>query len=663
MENIDIYKARYLADRCQFILFTHEGKLIQTCNTLLDLNAYINQSIFTVFPFLESLQDTLVLLEPEHPPLEFPRLENFVNDIETSFKVLDCRIECIINNQQPTLLLVIEHNPDAHQYIFQIQQEGKESAIQKELLAVQNRSIELEKELLQLKNEELKRIEQFKSNFFAEISHELRTPLNGIIGLTELLLEVIINPHHVEYLKAIQSSGNHLVTIVNDVLDLSKVESGQMQFEETHIDLPEMLQNIVLSFKQKFTQKDIQVNAQLMSQVPTSVLGDKVRLTQILYNLVGNAIKFTSEGEVSIIIKRAAVLPTAHQQEESIALEFVVKDSGIGIKEDRLQEIFEPYQQASRQTARLYGGTGLGLSIVKQLIELQGGNISVSSEWGKGTTFSFVLPLKPAPAIEPLTNSSDFKHSILTPFDIPLKVLLADDNDVNLLFAKQILQEWNCKVVTASNGKEAINLLKDSLSKEEFDLVLMDVYMPEMTGIEATHYIRKVLQISPDQVPIIALTASVSQQERQEGVLDLMDDYLIKPFKKEDLYAKIVQMTQITKNETYIDMSYLEEVSIGDSSFIMDIAELFINQTCTDIEKVRRLMVAQSWGEMALAVHKVKPTFKLLGIKSAEKNLEKLQSYAKQSINLDQLPLLLQEVEDIYQLAITELRQKLSLSE
>jgi CheY-like chemotaxis protein len=186
--------------------------------------------------------------------------------------------------------------------------------------------------------------------------------------------------------------------------------------------------------------------------------------------------------------------------------------------------------------------------------------------------------------------------------------------------------------------------------------------MPEMTGTEATHYIRKVLQIPPDQVPIIALTASVSQQERNEGVLDLMDDYLIKPFKKEDLYAKIVQMTQITKNETYIDMSYLEEVSIGDSSFIMDIAELFINQTCADIEKVRRLMTEQSWTDMALAVHKVKPTFKLLGIKSAEKNLEKLQSYAKQSINLEQLPTMLEEVEDIYQLAVTELKQKLSLS-
>jgi signal transduction histidine kinase/DNA-binding response OmpR family regulator len=661
MENIDIYKARYLADRCQFILFTSEGKLIQTCNTLLDLNAYINQSIFTVFPFLESLKDTLALLEPGQPPLEFPRLEGLGSNIETSFKVLDCRIECIINNQVPTLLLVLEHNPDAHQYIFQIQQEGKESAIQKELLAVQNRSIKLEKELLQLKNEELKRIEQFKSNFFAEISHELRTPLNGIIGLTELLLEVMSNPHHVDYLKAIQSSGNHLVTIVNDVLDLSKIESGQMQFEETHIHLPEMLQNIVLSFKQKFTEKGIQVNADLTSGVPTTVLGDKVRLTQILYNLVGNAIKFTSEGEVNIIIRTAAALP-GDTEAQQVPLEFVVKDSGIGIKAERLQKIFEPYQQASAQTTRLYGGTGLGLSIVKQLIELQGGNIAVSSEWGKGTAFKFVLPLKAAPVLEPLTNSSEFKHSILTPFDTPLKVLLADDNDVNLLFARQILQEWNCKVVTASNGKEAVELLKESISKEEFDLVLMDVYMPEMTGTEATHYIRKVLQIPPDQVPIIALTASVSQQERNEGVLDLMDDYLIKPFKKEDLYAKIVQMTQITKNETYIDMSYLEEVSIGDSSFIMDIAELFINQTCADIEKVRRLMTEQSWTDMALAVHKVKPTFKLLGIKSAEKNLEKLQSYAKQSINLEQLPTMLEEVEDIYQLAVTELKQKLSLS-
>lgn len=660
MENLDIYKARYLANRCQFILFTKDGKLIQTCNTLLDISFFLQQSIYPVFPFLESIQDMLESLQPNDPPLDFPRLENFVHGINTSFKVLDCRIECIMNNTIPALLLIIEHHPDAHQYIFQIQQEGKESAIQKELLALQNRSIELEKELLQLKNEELKRIEQFKSNFFAEISHELRTPLNGIIGLTDLLLEVMTNPHQADYLKAIQSSGNHLVTIVNDILDISKIESGQMQFEETHIELPEMLQNIMLSFKQNFTQKGIHVNTTLAPDVPQAVLGDKVRITQILYNLVGNAIKFTSQGEVSIDIG----LASSQKENEYIELEFIVKDTGIGIKEESLQQIFKPYQQASEHTTRLYGGTGLGLSIVKQLIELQGGSINVSSTFGQGTSFSFILPLKPAQiVIEPSSNLPNFRHSILTPFETPLHVLLVDDNEVNQLFAKQILQEWNCKVEIASNGKQAVDLFKERSFHNHFDLVLMDIYMPEMTGTEATHYIRKVLQVPPQTTPIIGLTASVSRQEREEGVLDLMDDYLLKPFKKEDLYAKIVQMTQIQKKETYIDMSYLEEVSIGDSSFILDIAHLFINQTCADLEKARKLMKAEEWEDMALSIHKVKPTFKLLGIKSAEKKLEKLQHCAKQEIDLGELPHLLQEVNDIYQLAVNELKQKLSISQ
>ena len=659
MENLDIYKARYLANRCQFILFTKDGKLMQTCNTLIDINSFLKQSIYPVFPFLESIQDTLELLQPNDPPLDFPRLENFVHGITTSFKVLDCRVECIINNEIPTLLLVIEHHPDAHQYIFQIQQEGKESAIQKELLALQNRSIELEKELLQLKNEELKRIEQFKSNFFAEISHELRTPLNGIIGLTDLLLEVMTNPHQADYLRAIQSSGNHLVTIVDDILDISKIESGQMQFEETHIELPEMLQNIVLSFKQSITQKGIQVNAKLAPDVPQAVLGDKVRITQILYNLVGNAIKFTSKGEVTVEIRLASL----KKGNEYFDLEFMVKDTGIGIKEEKLQAIFKPYQQASEHTTRLYGGTGLGLSIVKQLIELQGGSINVSSKFGQGTSFSFILPLKPDQAvIEPSSNLPNFRHSILTPFETPLHVLLVDDNEVNLLFARQILQEWNCKVETASNGKQAIELFKKRSFHNHFDLILMDIYMPEMTGTEATHYIRKVLQVPPKTTPIIGLTASISRQEREEGMLNLMDDYLLKPFKKEDLYAKIVQMTQVPKKETYIDMSYLEEISIGDSSFILDIANLFINQTQADLEKVGNSMDLKKWNEMALAVHKVKPTFKLLGIKSAENKLEKLQHYAKQIINLEELPLLLKEVNDIYQLAVNELKQKLSIS-
>lgn len=658
MDNLDIYKAHYLAHRCQFILFTKEGKLMQTCNTLVHINAHLHQSIYPVFPFLESLRDALEVLQPGDPPIEFPRLEHFINGIETDYKVLDCRIECILDKQQPILLLVIEHHPDAHQYIFQIQQEGKESAIQKELLALKNRSIELEKELLELKNEELKRIEQFKTNFFAEISHELRTPLNGIIGLTDLLLEVMNDPHQADYLRAIQSSGNHLVTIVNDVLDMSKLESGQMQFEETHIELLELLQNIVLSFKQNFTEKGIRVNTCLHPDVPKAVIGDKVRITQILYNLVGNAIKFTSKGEVKLEIRPVA------KGEQKFDLEFIVQDTGIGIAPDRLHQIFEPYQQASKDTTRLYGGTGLGLSIVKQLVELQGGSIEVKSQLHQGTSFHFILPLKPVSLpVEPASQAPNFRHSILTPFEIPLRVLLVDDNEVNLLFARQILLEWNCKIETASNGKQAIELFKEYLHHSQFDLVLMDVYMPEMTGTEATHYIRKVLQIPPETTPIIGLTASVSHQERQEGVLDLMDDYLLKPFKKEDLYAKIVQMTQVTKKETYIDMSYLEEVSIGDSSFILDIADLFINQTCEDIKKVKNLMHAQNWEEMALAVHKVKPTFKLLGITSAEKNLERLQHYSKQVVNLDELPLLLKEVEDIYELAIKELKHKLSLSE
>lgn len=659
MDNLDTYKARYLAHRCQFILFTKDGKLMQTCNTLVDISAYLHQSIYPVFPFLESLRDALEVLQPDDSPIEFPRLEHFINGIETNYKVLDCRIECILDKQQPILLLVIEYHPDAHQYIFQIQQEGKESAIQKELLALKNRSIELEKELLELKNEELKRIEQFKTNFFAEISHELRTPLNGIIGLTDLLLEVMNDPHQADYLRAIQSSGNHLVTIVNDVLDMSKLESGQMQFEETHIELLELLQNIVLSFKQNFTEKGIQVSTCLHPDVPKAVIGDKVRITQILYNLVGNAIKFTSKGEVRLEIR-----PVTSKEGQKFDLEFVVQDTGIGIATDRLHQIFEPYQQASKDTTRLYGGTGLGLSIVKQLVELQGGSIEVKSQLHQGTSFHFILPLKPASLpIEPTNQAPNFRHSILTPFEIPLRVLLVDDNEVNLLFARQILLEWNCKIETASNGKQAIELFKEYLHHSQFDLVLMDVYMPEMTGTEATHYIRKVLQIPPETTPIIGLTASVSHQERQEGVLDLMDDYLLKPFKKEDLYAKIVQMTQVTKKETYIDMSYLEEVSIGDSSFILDIADLFINQTCEDIKKVKNLMHAQSWEEMALAVHKVKPTFKLLGITSAEKNLERLQHYSKQVVNLDELPLLLKEVEDIYELATKELKHKLSLSE
>lgn len=393
--------------------------------------------------------------------------------------------------------------------------------------------IQMENELKDAKEKALDSV-KFKEQFLASMSHEIRTPLNTILGFTDLLVESKLDSQQTEYVELIHTSGQNLLVIINDILDLSKIEAGKMTFESIDFNLPQMLNKLKDMFQPKATPKGIKLGFYLSEVLPEFVKGDPTRLSQIFNNLLSNAFKFTEKGEVSI---SAEVLI---RDTDSARIEFLVSDTGIGIAEDKLDTIFESFTQASGDTSRKYGGTGLGLTIVKSLAELQGGEVSVMSRVGKGTTFRVVLPLKLGERQElpkQKAERTDYKLG-------KVKVLIAEDNKINQLLAKKVLDNWNFDSEIAENGKIAIEML----SEKYFDIVLMDIQMPEMDGYETTAYIRTQMKPPFREIPILAMTAHAAASEAKACIDAGMNDYISKPFDSQELYNKIAKQIQKKRN-------------------------------------------------------------------------------------------------------------------
>lgn len=368
-----------------------------------------------------------------------------------------------------------------------------------------------------------------KSYFLSSISHEIRTPMNAIIGLTDILLEQEQEAEQLEYLRSIKHSSDNLLRLINDLLDFSKLEAGKIQFEQIDFELNKQLTELEKSFNKKISEKGIDFITVINLDVPPILNGDPYRLNQVLINLVSNAVKFTEKGyiKLSVTIKS--------RKENDIILLFKLEDTGIGIPENKQHEIFESFTQASVATTREYGGTGLGLAITKNIVEQQGGCIKLESEENKGSVFFIELPFKVSglqTLIDPLTISH---HQSLS----HLRILVAEDNPMNQLVIKKTLEDWQADYDITRNGKELLKRLDTS----EYDIILMDLQMPEMDGMEATHIIRSEKEGYIVDIPIIAFTADAFPETRVKVLESGMNDFITKPFDKNELYSKIVRYT------------------------------------------------------------------------------------------------------------------------
>lgn len=368
-----------------------------------------------------------------------------------------------------------------------------------------------------------------KQQFMSTMSHEIRTPLNEVIGITNLLWQSNPREDQMDYINTLRFSANHLLTLVNDILDYNKMEADKIVFEKTEFNLTSMLEDMKRSYSHSAQEKGIYFALETSADLPVTLIGDPIRLNQIISNLLSNAMKFTLQGGVTL---KASL---KERQAERAVIEFSVADTGIGIPREMQEDIFESFVQASSDTTRKYGGTGLGLAICKRLVDLQGGTISVTSEPDSGSVFTFSLEYG-LPATETKTvengTTSDSMNALAGK-----KILVAEDNKINFFVANKFLESWGVKVTHVENGALALEEIK----KQDFDLILMDLHMPVMDGIEATRIIRSSTDIKIRQMPIVALTAAV-MSEAHDKIEDLaINDYVLKPFKPKDLYNRIVR--------------------------------------------------------------------------------------------------------------------------
>lgn len=473
-----------------------------------------------------------------------------------------------------------------------------------------------------------------KDSFLANMSHEIRTPLNAIIGFTELLSQRNLDNLQTEYLGNIRIAGDNLLLIINDILDLSKIESGQLIIESHPFNLKNTLKHVYNLLKVKADQKDLDFSLFLDADMPEFVIGDQGRLNQIIMNLAGNSIKFTEMGEVSISVKKIA------ETDDALTLKFSVKDTGIGIPDDKISAIFDRFIQAEDSTTRKFGGTGLGLNIVKQLVELQKGKISVKSTSGRGSEFYFSLEYLKAQTVV----ADSFIKNSLNPKKLGnLSVLLCEDNELNKRLAKFVIESFGFRLDIASNGQEGIELLK----LNQYDLILMDLQMPVKDGYQTTIYIRNELKMD---IPIIAMTAHSLIGEQQKCFDIGMNAYVAKPFKQTELLDKIQVVLEIKskKNITpsldgksiptaieekkILDLTFLDEIIGNDKDLKKEMIELFIQNIPNDIELLEKAILEKNVLDVKKMAHHMKSSLAIFKLNNEVAFLEHTEGNADASI-------------------------------
>jgi len=552
----------------------------------------------------------------------------------------------------------------------------KQNTKQQTKLTIAFKKIEDQNKELEKAYEKIKETTRIKEVFLANTSHEIRTPLNAIIGFTNLLLrkpigESIDNKDS-QYLSNIKNSGDNLLVIINDILDFSKIEAGKLTIEKTNFNIREIAQTVISTLQMKASENDINLVLNMEKQIPEFLIGDPVRLNQVIMNLAGNAIKFTKpKGHVSVSIE------LENETADLADLVFKVNDDGIGIPQDKLETIFDSFTQAESDTTRKYGGTGLGLAIVKRLIELQHGEIFAESELNQGTTFTFKLSYQKGEKKEPSkTVEFDYHLGECHPKDIT--ILIAEDNQINQQLAIDTIKAWNkdIEIEIVESGIMAI----DKLKEKDFNLIFMDIQMPEMDGYETTKAIREQLPVPKSRIPIIAMSAHTMLEEKNKSIDSGMNDYIIKPFNPDELYYKIKLFTCkyvadallkdlpvdvaafdcrcqeqpandiLSENYAesfefnYIDLSFLTKIYKDDTKKIQKIIKMYISSVPDDLQEMKEGVENKNWKLLKGKAHTLKPKMSYLGLQKLHEHTKQIEKWSAEKIKLKNINRLIDEM-------------------
>lgn len=463
-----------------------------------------------------------------------------------------------------------------------------------------------QQKMIKALNESEKRskdLAHMQEQFLANMSHEIRTPMNSILGFTNLLKRTELHPTQREYVQNIHSAGENLLTLVNDILDLSKIEAGMMHMEETRFSLRSMISSVGAMFLEKIREKRLKFDIFIDKDVPDILCGDAVKLTQVLVNLVSNAVKFTDTGSIVIHVQ---LLSTS---ETNVSIRICVKDTGIGVATEKQAAIFERFQQAELETTRRFGGTGLGLSIVKRLIEMQGGKIYLKSALGKGAEFIVELNYK-LPDLAQLYSEALAEQEEQVPLQ-KIKVLVAEDNHMNQQLVKHLMKSWSIDYHIVYTGAEAVEELK----KNSYSIVLMDIQMPDMDGYTATTIIRNELKMD---VPVIAMTAHAMVGEKEKCLQLGMNDYVSKPIKETVLYNIIARHAQHIPEKPdhfhHISLEYLHQLSGNDREFEKEILVQFTSQVPEELSQLEKSIQQKDFDAVRRTAHSLKSTVGYVGL-------------------------------------------------
>lgn len=506
--------------------------------------------------------------------------------------------------------------------------------------------------------------EQSQKKFLANMSHEIRTPLNAIIGMAHLLYDTRPTLKQVDYLNVLKNSANHLHNLISDILDYSKIDSGNIEINAQPFDLFGLVRTLQKTFQLKVEGRPIRIEAFVDADIQEQVIGDAVLLNQILMNLLSNAEKFTEKGKIGV---RVAL---AERQNGAGIFEFEVYDTGVGMNEDQLPLIFQDFQQLDNEYHVKYKGTGLGLAITRKLVELQGGTIEVESRKGRGTTFTITLPYQIADEVlqSGKTIPTDISNAASAQavdriaenlLPTGCKVLVVEDNDMNRKYLFGLLDKWRIQYDVAFNGREAVILAE----KKAYDMILMDIQMPIMDGNEATLHIRNTS--NPNQhIPIIALTASALLDQKSRSERTGMTDFLTKPFSPSQLLKKLNQYLPVATDsepkkkldlppsvsasnfrfDARLDGVYLTDFYEADWAHAADMFEIFLTTNSKELDLMPPLLESENWEGLAKIAHKLKPAFAMVGLSWLTEQMTFLENELQTNPHQDKIALILNNI-------------------